>query len=453
MKLNGLNSIGAAALFLLGGFAPSQASADENVATGWLGGYSKILRATNFTGTASVSDNGPTGAYSASASNGRSQLRAFSFYPGYPVNYGYSYAGGYWTDTVTIQPDNPALLGTPGTAVFTYYLNGSVSSSDYSLCQFDVSTECECGGPSTYLGTPIVSSFTVARGFTFGSPLGLLMNLGANVEGSYGPQSIEVSLTAGGIAVTDNAGNPAAYTSTSSTGSARSIVLTNGDSYAGFGLTNTVGNRTKAALLAGNAPSPETLLGAFTGSHGTSGLVSDVMDFSGTDTNLFALQMGYDPAAAIAQLGNEANTVLQYFHPVMQIWTNAVYGNSDGGATNHFFAGAFDPDSLFQLGNWGVDTLKHVVWAVLDHNSRFAAGGMVATPVLRCTGITPQTNGVSLSLQGPTSGQYFIDQSPDLSGTNWSNLGRAVPDINGAATFKDSTPVSANQQRFYRARQ
>jgi hypothetical protein len=264
---------------------------------------------------------------------------------------------------------------------------------------------------------------------------------------------VDVSLTGGSFAVSDNSAKPAAYRSISSAGSARAAVLTNGDIYAGFSLTNTVGHQTTVALLAGAANSNETLLAAFTGSPGTNGLVSDVVDFSGTDTNLFALQMSYDPAAAIAQLSDEAKTLLKWFNPVIQVWTNAINGNSDGGLASHFILGAFDTKTHFQRGDFGVDTIKHVVWAVLDHHSLFAVGGAVAPPSLRCTGILPGTKGVSVFLRGPAAGEYFIEKSSDLSTTNWSVIGRAVPDMNGAATFVDTTLASANQQRFYRARQ
>jgi hypothetical protein len=449
MKLKAfVGLVGALVAVFCAGCFPPQVLADQILVSGWLGGYSPILRSTNTTGTVSVSQGGITGAFSASASFGRIDLRADSFSPGYPLN-GFAIDSGEWDDTITIQPDDPALVGEPGTAVFNYYLNGSYWGAGSG--QFNVFNECACGGPSTYGGTPIVSSFTITRSFTFGSPFGLQMVLDGRAAGLIG--GVDVSLTGGGFAVSDNSGKPAAYRSISSAGSARAAVLTNGDSYAGFSLTNTVGHQTTVALLAGAANSNETPLAAFTGSPGTNGLVSDVVDFSGTDTNLFALQISYDPAAAIAQLGKEANTVLQYFQPVMQIWTNAINGNSDGGLASHFIPRAFDTNSDFQLGNFGVDTIKHFVWAVLDHHSLFAAGGAVAPPSLRCTGILPGTKGVSVFLRGPAAGEYFIEQSSDLSTTNWSVLGRAVPDMNGAATFFDATPASTNQQRFYRAHQ
>jgi hypothetical protein len=303
--------VGAWAAVFCAGFFPPQVWADHTLVSGWLGGYNPILRSTNSAGTVSESQGGITEAFSASASFGRIDLRTDGFIPGYPYQ-GFANDSGEWDDTMTIQPDDPALLDKPGTAVFTYYLNGFYWGDNPG--QWDVYNDGAGGGGSSYVGTSIVCSFTVTRSFTFGSPFGLLVGLDSRAAGI--PGGVEVSLTAGGIAVSDNSGKPAAYRSTSSAGSARAAVLTNGDSYAGFSLTNTVGHQTTVALLAGVANSNETLMGAFTGSPGTNGLFSDAVDFSGTDTNLFALQMSYDHAAVIAQLANEANTLLKWLNPV-----------------------------------------------------------------------------------------------------------------------------------------
>lgn len=433
---------------------PLVSHADENYADGWLGSPYKQQRMTNFNGSASVSGSGITGTFNSSTTPGRVQVNLSAYPAQYPNTFGYSSASGTWYDTVTIQPDNPALVGTGGTAAFTYYLNGTASSTDYQTCQFNVSTECQCGGPSTSGGTPANSSFTISRPFTFGAPFQISMTLGCLAHG-YSEATISESLSAGGISVTDSDGNTAGYSSVSAVGTGRSVVLTNGDSYTGISITNSVGHQTQAALLAGSANANETVVANFSGSHGTNGLFSDVLDLSGTDTNLFALQMIYDDISAVAQLGDEAKVQLQWFDPLRQIWTNAIYGNSDGGTNNHFFLGAFDPGK-FQLGNWGVDTVAHVVWGVFNHNSRFAVGG-VLHPALRCYGVTLQTNGVMIQLQGQalSKSQYFVDQCADLTLTNWTVIGRAVPDDNGSATFLDTNAIPAvtNTQRFYRVRQ
>lgn len=429
---------------------PGNAKAqDSTSSTAWVGSPAKRVRDNEY-GSSSSSQSGINGACNATASYGYASATAYSYPAAYPNTFGYADASGSWNDTITIQPDNPALLGKSGTANFTYYVNGQASSTDYQVAQFNVVTECGCGGPGTYEGTPINSSFTITRQFTFGSPFQIYMSLGVLSHG-YTAANITASLAAGGYTVVDSGNSPAGYSATSTMGTARSMVFTNGTPYAGFALTNTVGNQTTAALLAGTTVnSNETLVGQFSGPEGTNGIVSDVLDFSGTFTNLFALAMSYNPLAAIAQFGSETNVSLQYFDPLALLWTNAIHGNSDGGANGNFFVAAFDA-AKFALGNWGVDTNQHLVWAVLDHNSRFAAGGAF-TPAFRMDGATMTTNGLSISVLGPSGGQFFIDAVSDLNNTNWTALGRAIPDPNGVATFLDPAATN-NLQRFYRAHQ
>jgi hypothetical protein len=153
MKLKSFGGlVGAFAAILLAGSFPPQVLADHTLVSGWLGGYNPILRSTNTAGTVSESQGGITGAFSASASFGRIDVRADSFYPGYPLNSGFAIDSGEWDDTITIQPDDPALLGKPGTAVFNYYLNGSYWGAGSG--QFDVWTECGCGGGPLMAGPP-----------------------------------------------------------------------------------------------------------------------------------------------------------------------------------------------------------------------------------------------------------------------------------------------------------
>ncbi len=71
-------------------------------------------------------------------------------------------------------------------------------------------------------------------------------------------------------------------------------------------------------------------------------------------------------------------------------WENAVRGNV-GTNLGGFRRGAW-PSGDMTLGDWGVDTADHTVWAVLDHNSQFAvvpepgtlALLMAAAAVLSC---------------------------------------------------------------------
>jgi hypothetical protein len=56
-------------------------------------------------------------------------------------------------------------------------------------------------------------------------------------------------------------------------------------------------------------------------------------------------------------------------------WVNAVLGNDYSNGGNSFFVSdtVYDPlnPALFSLGNYGVDTTHHLIWAVLNHNSEF----------------------------------------------------------------------------------
>lgn len=420
---------------------------------------------TNSAGSVTAANSDATWSIKGTTSMGRIDLDMTAIDGAYPLS-GYAYATGFWENNITIQPDNPALLGTHGTAVFTYHLSGSQSLNRYNACDnsWDISTELGGGpngrdyGDGTYYNQHIsdVPTYTVARSFTFGGSVYEEMSLDGDAvleSHSGGEGKMHLSLVSGSIAVFDNAGNPVAYSSTSSAGVARGAIFTSGVSYAGFSVTNNLGSQTALAVLGGtNATgSNETVATTFTPPPNTKQFVSDVADFSGTDSNLFVLQLTYNPLAAIALFGSETNVSLLWFKQASNTWANAVEGNSDGGLVRHFFQGAFNLATQFQRGNFGVDTVKHAVWAVLDHNSQFAVG--VVAPPMQFAGISTGTNGASLKLSGSPTGQFFIDYSSSLVAPNWTLLGLTTLDTNGTAIFNDATSVSANPQRFYRARQ
>jgi|GEM_PF-3196080 len=105
------------------------------------------------------------------------------------------------------------------------------------------------------------------------------------------------------------------------------------------------------------------------------GLYSDVVNVSGV-TGIYVLQMTYDPAVMPSNV-QQGGLLLGWLHN--GIWENAVLGNdySAGGAvtnegtTNWLTAIGGSLDSS-DLGKFGVDTVDHTVWAVLNHNSEFA---------------------------------------------------------------------------------
>ena len=110
-------------------------------------------------------------------------------------------------------------------------------------------------------------------------------------------------------------------------------------------------------------------------------LAGDVVDVHGTATDVFVLQLTYNEAAAISLFGSEANAILGWLDPADGVWKNAVLGN-DGGTPNFVGDRAYDPLTDFVLGDYGVDTANNHVWAVLDHNSQFAATPEPASAVL-----------------------------------------------------------------------
>ncbi|MEI8197080.1 MAG: autotransporter-associated beta strand repeat-containing protein, partial [Phycisphaerae bacterium] len=161
---------------------------------------------------------------------------------------------------------------------------------------------------------------------------------------------------------------------------------------------------TTADLLAGTAGSQADVGMAWrtrglaeknTASHG---LVSEVLSLSGialngggthngsSQTDLFVLQMSYNPTALTNLTGlTEAQAAAQNILGLGYLdlgpdgllgtaddtWLPAVNGNFGGtvlNVGNHSYTSTY-----FVLGDYGVDTTNHVVWAVLNHNSQFAA--------------------------------------------------------------------------------
>lgn len=139
--------------------------------------------------------------------------------------------------------------------------------------------------------------------------------------------------------------------------------------------TNPTGLHTTMTLLGGVAGANRDVDFGFTGAnHG--GLASDIVSVAGTDLDTFVLQLSYDPVLAATLFGSEANAWLGSFDSTSGAWVPAVFGNNGG--TSVFVLGAFDGDAT--LGHYGVNTLDHTVWAVLDHNGDFGVAGFSAIP-------------------------------------------------------------------------
>jgi probable HAF family extracellular repeat protein len=138
-------------------------------------------------------------------------------------------------------------------------------------------------------------------------------------------------------------------------------------------------NNTTASLIAGSATGDTTVNITFTDDSLLNGFqaASDVVDVSGTGSDIIVLQVSYNEADAISKFGSEANARLSWLDPSDNQWKLAVAGNTGG--TPQFIARAYDPATDFHLGYYGVDTVNNVVWAVINHNSVFTTGNPVPT--------------------------------------------------------------------------
>jgi uncharacterized protein YjbI with pentapeptide repeats len=111
-------------------------------------------------------------------------------------------------------------------------------------------------------------------------------------------------------------------------------------------------------------------------------LISDVVRLSGmaldgtSQTSPFVLQMNYNPsllplgAGSEGLLASKQQIYLAWLDPGDGKWENAILGNI-GTNLGGFYLRAWVPGDM-TLGDWGVNTANHTVWAVLDHNSDFA---------------------------------------------------------------------------------
>jgi hypothetical protein len=346
-----------------------------------------------------------------------------SFYGAVDVGGGIAYSGqnshslsakGIYTDTITITPDDPSLNGQSGTAIFTFHLSGGMSMSysapgavrsynDFYVSIGDVTYPTGIDySDGTHTGPVYTdfSSFTSQRAITFGATFNfpVLLGIGANTSRDNG-ESIAVadqlSLVQGTITVRNNANQAVGYTLTSRTGSARQAIVPAAGSYAGFTLVNPNTNGhvgTTVSLVDGSASSSTVVNAAFTAPPPSSEiqLASDAVDLTGTGSDLVVIQLNYDATLAQSLFGSEEAMRLAWLNPATGEWVNAVLGNTGG--VSHFFARAYNSATDFHLGYFGLDTVNHVVWAVINHNSEFGVSA-VADPLSITSAVSRKTHG------------------------------------------------------------
>ncbi len=287
-----------------------------------------------------------------------------------------------------------------------YELNPKVEGGEYvQTASGTLHTEfAHTGGNAGGYGSGLISLFgnatldgtlklTLGQGFTpqlgdvlevlsYGSHTGEFANYtGLRISSNL---VLLPSYNAQGLVLTATAVNPGTSAPLQPVTPGGSVAVTQGGTYAGVTSDSPLatGNGTTATVLDGTASGNSNVsisfipAGNFAAASGGP-LVSDIVDLHGTGSDIFVLQIDYNEAALLAGQ-NESDLFLTWFDGAA--WVNAVLGDSDGGAQQQKILGAYDPLTDFLLGNYGVDTVNNRVWAVIDHNSQFGAGGPIPAP-------------------------------------------------------------------------
>ena len=365
------------------------------------GGFHNTNITTTSAGSVTATETGPHGSATSTASYGSLSVNLFVFSESNGNGGSYSaglvdYGNGdvwrtYWKDLVTVAPTLDHPQGSAGTAEVKFSFTGTYSDTSAS------------GGLNSQTGWLFVVNHSAYRhlvlsdgtqisdipnpivhtlGFQYGVPF--LIQGGLQAQGTTfnsANQSVHatLSLRQTGFRVLSG-GNAFGFSSSSSTGSSAAIPVNSGGSYTPFTLQNTspYGHGSTASILGGVASADTVVEATFLGQMAQFSQASDIVDVTGIGNDQYVLQLSYDPVIATSLFGNEANAVLLWLDPVSGLFENAVVGNSDGGLQSQAFVGAYNPATEFALGNYGVDTTNHVVWAVVDHNSEFGVG--IASP-------------------------------------------------------------------------
>jgi autotransporter-associated beta strand protein len=155
--------------------------------------------------------------------------------------------------------------------------------------------------------------------------------------------------------------------------------------FAGGGLQRTSSQAlsTVAQLVAGGTGASVALDPAFAWSARIAGVTySDVLDLTNTHGTIQILQMAYDESLLAG--GSESEILLGWNSSGS--WVNAIDGNtgSAGGSAltnaNGGYASLGILPTAAYLGSWGRDTTAKTVWAVVNHNSDYAAIIVVPEP-------------------------------------------------------------------------
>ncbi|MCA9188629.1 MAG: dockerin type I repeat-containing protein, partial [Planctomycetales bacterium] len=230
----------------------------------------------------------------------------------------------------------------------------------------------------------------LAAGNTFQAPI-LTSNKGVLAGTRAGSVTVEFrSVAARGFFLTDAPSlNPITWSIQHTfpvISQATELVSAQGSFNSVIGIRNA---NTAATLVAGEASSDQQVSMEFVTSPPPTGtqaaLAGDPFNLTiTTPGDTYVLQITYAEENIPNGVAEEALRVLVHDTD----WKEAIALNSDNGAGSQFFAGSFSDFEVtleggpLPLSVFGVDTANHQVWAVLDHNSVFAAGvlGAISLP-------------------------------------------------------------------------
>ncbi|MDQ6655361.1 MAG: dockerin type I domain-containing protein, partial [Verrucomicrobiota bacterium] len=257
--------------------------------------------------------------------------------------------------------------------------------------------------------------------------------------------------SSGSVQVIDpnNDNQPVSYTMMSNVGCGAGQVTPAGAPYAGFNVTNCGPDRLGSTfqLLDGTASQNSNVTANFVAPSEIDA-ASDVVDLKGTDGDLQVVQMSYDPAA-MAALGPVEYWTLADLALGRVRWENAASDNHGGPPPFYVGPRAYNAGTDFHLGYYGINLANHQVWAVINHNSLFAA----AIPFDLVSVVSRKTHGSAgtFDVNLPLSGAPGVEcrnsgGNHTLVFTFKSNLASAgdVAVTAGAGSVAGAPTISAN---------
>ena len=128
-----------------------------------------------------------------------------------------------------------------------------------------------------------------------------------------------------------------------------------------------------------------------------------------------------------------------------QVWQNAITGNTGG--TPKFVNGPYDPAVDFHLGYFGLDSVIHVVWAVVNHNSQFAVTNL---QTVQAPSVTHLADGhLFLQFVGVPNALNNVQTSADLAPNSFVTVASSMAGPMDIVPY-EGTNAGSFTRRFYR---